>query len=82
MIHFFWTSAKGAPLPKDAASHVETWRKHHPDFLVRVWSLAELRPLLADFHGLRVTEAIDACRFPAMQSDGDSARSRVYATVA
>lgn len=69
IIHFFWTSNDTPALPEDVSQNVRTWETHHPEFLVKVWSLEELRPLMADLRGLRIAEAVDASRFAAMKSD-------------
>jgi len=69
IIHQFWISSSGNIIPDDVKANIETWHNTHPDFISITWTLPRLSKLLENFHGLNVLECIQACRFPAMQSD-------------
>ena len=71
IIHFVWLDPDGGqqPMPADVERNVETWSALHPDFEIRVWSLAELGGILTDFHGLPVLQSMEACSFPATKSN-------------
>jgi hypothetical protein len=67
LIHAFWHSEADLALPNDVARNLHAWRTTHPLFHLKVWSLAEVRPILANTPGAE--EAVDTCRFIAMQAD-------------
>jgi len=71
MLHFYWNAPSGdnSPPPSDVQKNVSAWIDLHPSFQYKVWTLQELHSLLKHFHGLKVLEAIEACRFEAMKSD-------------
>ena len=69
LIHHLWIDEKSKGIPKDIDVNLASWRITHPDYTQKVWSLEELSGLLEDFYGLNVLECVNACRFPAMQSD-------------
>ncbi len=69
IIHQFWISNSGNELPDDVIKNIQSWEETHPDFIRVVWTLPQLSMLLENFHGLKVLQCIQACRFPAMQSD-------------
>ena len=66
-IHAFWHSEAGLAIPHDVAFNLFAWRATHPLFHLKVWSLAEVRPILANTPGAE--EAVDSCKFIAMQAD-------------
>lgn len=67
-IHAFWHSEEaGLPIPREAKLNLDRWRATHPLFQLKVWSLAEVRPILAKTPG--AVEAVDSCRFITMQAD-------------
>ena len=69
-VHLFWSDPQGQDgVPEDMARNAAVWQERFPDFEVRIWLRDELRDLLEDFHGLRVWDALRACRFESVQSD-------------
>jgi hypothetical protein len=66
-IHAFWHSDTGLPLSQDVARNLDAWRATHPLFQLKLWSLADVRPTLSQVPGAE--EAVDRCRFVAMQAD-------------
>lgn len=66
-IHAFWHSEADLAIPQDVARNLGAWRATHPLFQLKVWSLADVRPTLAKTPGAE--EAVDSCRFIAMQAD-------------
>lgn len=69
IIHLFWTSDTIEYLPEDIQKNLQSWHDTHPGFIIAPWSLRSLTSLLKDFHGLNLLDSINACKFPAMQSD-------------
>ena len=69
VIHQFWTSETIEYIPEDIQINIKSWSDTHPDFMLITWSIHSLTSLLKDFHGMNLLESINACRFPAMQSD-------------
>ena len=67
LIHAFWRSEDDLDIPRDVARNLGAWRATHPLYQLKIWSLAELRPILAETPGAE--EAVDTCRFIAMQAD-------------
>ncbi len=69
IIHQLWISPNNQDIPDDIKENILSWEITHPDYIRMMWSLPSLSPLLEDFYGLNLLESINACRFPAMQSD-------------
>ena len=67
LIHAFWRSEDDSDIPQDVARNLGAWRATHPLCQLKIWSLAEVRPILAETPGAE--EAVDTCRFIAMQAD-------------
>ena len=67
LIHTFWRSEDDLDIPQDVARNLGAWRATHPLCQLKIWSLAEVRPILAETPGAE--EAVDTCRFIAMQAD-------------
>lgn len=53
VIHRIWVG--GAELPAEARRWEETWRRHHPDWEMRLWRDGDIRPLVSD-------ESLARCR--------------------
>jgi mannosyltransferase OCH1-like enzyme len=66
-IHAFWHSEADQALPQDVWRNLDAWRATHPRFQLKVWSLVDVRPTLSKVPGAE--EAVDSCRFIAMQAD-------------
>ncbi len=45
------------------------WKRHHPDYEYRLWSLSDFLSLCTTLDRLDVANAVQICRFPAMQAD-------------
>ena len=69
IIHQLWISADQQDIPNDIKENIFSWERTHPDYICMMWSLAGLSSLFASFYGLPLLKRINACRFPAMQSD-------------
>lgn len=71
LIHQFWHDATGQNrgIPKDLESNIQAWEETHPTFFRKTWSMDGVAKVLEHMPDLNIMECIEACRFPAMQSD-------------
>src|SRR5262245_33732166 len=71
LVHLFWTPPRGQDIaiPGEVEHHISEWRRLHPAYWVRVWSLDEVEELSTQIRKFPVWESVNACRFEAMQSD-------------
>jgi inositol phosphorylceramide mannosyltransferase catalytic subunit len=60
-IHQIWLGP--SPLPKEFATYRKTWKKHHPDWEMPLWTEDNLP------EGLRRTEVYETLRVPAERAD-------------
>jgi mannosyltransferase OCH1-like enzyme len=61
IFHHIWLGS--TPLPPDFAAFRETWREHHPEWALRLWTEEELPD------GLSRRELYDLSRLPAERAD-------------
>lgn len=61
IIHFIWL---GSSLPFTAQKMIETWREHHPGWIIKIWTDADVEPF-----GLRNKQAFDKSANFGQKSD-------------
>lgn len=74
VLHFIWIDpddpgGANPQLPEEVLPQLARWRKTHPGFRQRVWSLADITGDLGRVLDTDVGELVMQCNFAAMQAD-------------